>query len=142
VRALPALALLAIGAVGCGGGAPAPQSPGASAGSPTTSAEPAPLEPGPACDAVAAHVVPIIVQDKAARGNYWSDDQVATMTSILQTRCTEDRWSGAARTCMEQVEARRDARACFERLTPAQQDAMKRDEQTRMPKRPDGPAGS
>ena len=109
---------------------PAPTTSPTTTGTATTTALVAPTkpDPGPACDAVANHVVRIVVTEKAAQGNYWTEAQSTAMTDVIRTRCDTDRWSGDVRTCMEGIENRKAAKACFEKLTPEQQEAMKRDE--------------
>jgi hypothetical protein len=66
------------------------------------------------------------------------------MVEVVRKRCEEDQWSVESRRCMAGAASRPEARRCFDQLTPAQREAMKRadrEEMRRIKKGPDGADG-
>lgn len=108
-------------ATACGGGSEHSKPP-------ANVARPEPAESS--CATMAKHAVGVISAEKE---NARKED-IAAMTSIVERRCTDDRWTVESRTCLSNAAQRDDVLKCFESLTDEQAQALRRDEKTRMPK--------
>jgi len=94
--------LLLFVATACGG--PAKQ-PDAANNVPSPVQAASESEPRSSCATIARHAVSLIA---AAKSNPRNDD-TAMMTNIVETRCTEDQWTAASKTCMANGAERRRA---------------------------------
>jgi hypothetical protein len=106
------LAIVFCSLAACGGGnkpvAKEPQPP----------ADPIPTTAGPACKAVAEHMVTVVLSDKP--------DAHAKAIEMLQTHCTDDKWSDEARSCLGTAQTDAEAEGCVKMLTAAQRDALEK----------------
>ena len=83
--------------------------------------DPIPATAGPDCKTVASHTVTTI--DAAALG-----DKGPAMVTLLEKRCTEDKWSDEARSCFATIQSDDEGQGCADgKLTEAQREAVKRD---------------
>jgi hypothetical protein len=110
-------------AAACGGAAPKQISDPASGGDGTRAdghiADPIPATAGPACATVAERVVQVALAEQPG-----SQPQAI---EIVRKRCTEDRWSDAARNCLATVETDGELQGCREHLSEPQQKAVEQD---------------
>jgi hypothetical protein len=83
---------------------------------PPPPADPIPTTAGPACKAVAEHMVTVILDDKP--------DAHAKAIEMLQTHCTDDKWSDEARSCLGTAQTDAEAEGCVKMLTAVQRDAL------------------
>jgi hypothetical protein len=83
---------------------------------PPPPADPIPTTAGPACKAVAEHMVTVVLADKP--------DAHAKAIAKLQTHCTDDKWSDEARSCLGTAQTDSEAEGCVKMLTAAQRDAL------------------
>jgi hypothetical protein len=98
----------------CGGGA---KPPPAQVEPPKP--DPIPVTAGPTCKAVAEHIAIV---------NNLPDDLRPQATALLETRCTEDKWTDEVRSCFNTAQSGEEGEACAkEKLTKDQLAAVERD---------------
>lgn len=102
---LAAIAALAAGAAACGNGNSKEKA--TATGQAATTPPPA-----PSCEEMAAKTI-------------------KPLAKIARERCEADGWSAEIRRCMADAGSGDEARGCFEKLPPAQQEAMERAERER-----------
>ncbi len=104
--ALPSLLMI----VACGGGnKPAPKIA-------EVKPDPIPHTAGPECKVVADHMVTVVSAD--------TPDLHAKLGAALQTRCTTDKWSDEARSCLATMENEAETEGCVKLLSDAQRKAL------------------
>ncbi|MBS1119746.1 MAG: hypothetical protein H6Q90_1974 [Deltaproteobacteria bacterium] len=98
----------------CGGG------PKAAPTMPAAKPDPIPHTAGPACTAVAEHLVIVLAVDEP--------DTQAKLGDMVRTRCTTDQWSDEARSCLAAAENGAEVKGCVGTLTEPQRTAFDADE--------------
>jgi hypothetical protein len=93
----------------CGGHKAAPTTP-------VAKPDPIPHTAGPACAAVADHMVTVVAADQP--------DTHAKLGEAIRTRCTTDHWSDEARSCLATMENEAEAKGCVDMLTEPQRKAL------------------
>jgi hypothetical protein len=78
-----------------------------------------PTTTGPACASVAERIVQVALADQLERQSQ--------VTEALRKRCSEDRWSDAARNCLATIETDDELDGCRSHLSEAQHHAIERD---------------
>ncbi len=96
----------------------------AACGAPGPVAAPAPA--GPTCAAAAEHMIDEMAAAKDPRP---PDDLLNRLIELIRVRCTEDRWSSEAVSCLSRIKTAADADQCGTLLTDAQQAALVRDQE-------------
>ena len=89
---------------------------------PPPAAPPAPAPDG--CEHVADHLIGLMSAAQKV-----SSEQLDPFRAVVTRRCSEDRWSAAARHCLLGVATLAAGDRCQAELTPAQQQALARDGQ-------------
>lgn len=107
MRLMRLLALLVL-TVGCGGATPPPAPPPAP--------DPIPETAGPDCGVVAEKLAIVVNAD--------APDAQAGAKAQLKTRCTQDHWSDAARSCFGTAESDAELDGCRQHLDEAQNSAL------------------
>ena len=82
-------------------------------------------KPPTTCTTTAEHVVDELVAGKDPRP---PDDVVNKYIALLRTRCETDGWTLEAQNCLSTMASAADADRCGTLLTPAQQEALVRDQ--------------
>jgi hypothetical protein len=75
---------------------------------------------GPTCDAVAGHVIDLLVKGSPDA----PPDAVKKIHDTLQRHCTDDGWTAASRTCFANMSAKEDGDKCEDGLTDAQKKSL------------------
>jgi hypothetical protein len=101
-------ALIVLTVAACGGSKPPPPPPPAPDPIPTTAA--------PDCNAVADKLAIVLHAD--------APDAQAAAKSELRTRCRDDKWSDAARSCFGTVESDAELDGCRQHLDDAQKSQL------------------
>ena len=75
---------------------------------------------GPTCDAVAGHVIDLLVKTSPDA----PPDLVKKIHDTLQRHCTDDGWTAASRSCFANMSAKEDGDKCEDGLTEAQKKSL------------------
>lgn len=73
----------------------------------------------PSCPDVADHVLRLFGEP--------ADDYAREVSAVFATRCTQDAWPEAVRTCLRGTTSLLEPRGCKQQLTPTQIEALDRD---------------
>jgi hypothetical protein len=75
---------------------------------------------GPTCDAVAGHVIDLLVKSSPDA----PPDLVKKIHDTLEKHCTDDGWTAASRTCFANMSAKQDGDKCEDGLSDAQKKSL------------------
>jgi len=75
---------------------------------------------GPTCDAVAGHVIDLLVKGSPDA----PPDVVKKIHDTLQRHCTDDAWTAASKTCFANMSAKQDGDKCEDGLTDPQKKSL------------------
>jgi hypothetical protein len=110
------------------GGAPTKSLANAGSGSGSNGLPPPPpsTQQGPTCESVIAHSMTLAIQaaPDAERDALKAKMDAAKTTMV--TACHEDKWSAALLECLDKARDDASTGKCYDLLTPAQQDGVKR----------------
>ncbi|MBL9014255.1 MAG: hypothetical protein JNL83_08760 [Myxococcales bacterium] len=108
------------------GGTPATKTGQAGSGSNGLPPPPPPGQQGPTCESAITHSMALAIQaaPEAERDALKTKMDAAKTTMIAA--CHEDAWSAALLECLDKARDDASTGACYDLLTPAQQDGVKR----------------
>ena len=115
-----------LGACAKKGGTPAGNIANAGSGSGGLPPPPPSSQQGPTCESAIAHSMALAIQATPADERDRLKPKMDAAQASMITACHEDQWSAALLDCLDKARDDASTGKCYDLLTPAQQDGVKR----------------
>ena len=108
------------------GGAPSTKTAGTGSGSNGLPPPPPPGQTGPTCESAIANSMTLAVQAAPDSERAALKAKMDSAKPTMLAACHEDQWSAALLECLDKARDDASTGKCYDLLTPAQQDGVKR----------------